>query len=265
LKPTTRAAGLIGFVFLNGCGGAASLVLKPPIVDKCKDAGLRGCDELADGAILYATGQKVEGQEKLEKGAAKNAPAKVRAFATKLRMLNGIPGADQYVGPLLKVADILSGDETPSHGRLRSEEDANDGPPQGHEHEATAVSQPTARTSSGGHSVTTVPDAFRCAVLIGNSFDGMPGSAWCTPLAVGPLVVTDVHATGECSNTLALGAGPPGAPHWVLLAPPKASLDVHGAAYGVRADEGLFAMQISATDTGVRHDVLCSLTWAATP
>jgi hypothetical protein len=251
LKPITRAVCL-----------AAALVLKPPIVDKCKEVGLRGCAELADGAILYVTGQKAEGQEKLEKGAAKNAPAKVREFATKLRMLKSIPGADQYIGPLLKVADLLSGDEAPSHGR--PEEDAI-AETQANEHETTVDNQPAVRAASGDHSVTTVPDTFRCTVLVGNSFDGMPGSAWCTPLAVGPLVVTDVHATGECPNTLALGAGPPGAPHWVLLALPKSSLDVHGAAYGVRANEGLFAVQMSTTETGVRHDVLCSLTWAATP
>jgi hypothetical protein len=88
--------------------GALSLVLKPPIVERCQDAGLRGCDDLADGVIEYAAGDREEAKAKLKTGAATNAPDKLREFAAKLRMLKSIPGAAEHMGPILEVADLLA-------------------------------------------------------------------------------------------------------------------------------------------------------------
>jgi hypothetical protein len=35
-----------------GCNSSLQLVLKPPVEEKCKDAGLRGCEEMTDGVLL---------------------------------------------------------------------------------------------------------------------------------------------------------------------------------------------------------------------
>ena len=49
---------------VGGCSTATSLVVKPPVVGKCEEAGLKGCDDLADGIILYIEGDKKEGEKK---------------------------------------------------------------------------------------------------------------------------------------------------------------------------------------------------------
>src|SRR5690242_11186786 len=46
-------------IFLLGasaCGGSA--LLHAPVADRCASAGLRGCDEIADGVVLVVDGNK---------------------------------------------------------------------------------------------------------------------------------------------------------------------------------------------------------------
>src|SRR5258708_37480338 len=67
---------------------------------------------MTDGVLAYIDGDdRKEAVRKIRKGAAQNAPDQVREFAAALRALKSIPGADQYMGPVLEVADILASDE----------------------------------------------------------------------------------------------------------------------------------------------------------
>jgi hypothetical protein len=95
---------------LCGCG-SAQLVLKSPVEDQCGKAGLKGCPELTDGVLFYVDGDKVKGKDHLLKGAAQNAPAKVRQFAKALKQLplDKIPGGNKYTKLVLEVIDILAG------------------------------------------------------------------------------------------------------------------------------------------------------------
>lgn len=95
------------FPMILGCSGA-QVVLKSPIESQCGEAGLQGCAEITEGVLLFVEGKEDQGQEKLTKGAAQNAPEKVQKFAQGLRELKKIPGADSYMQPIMKVADILA-------------------------------------------------------------------------------------------------------------------------------------------------------------
>lgn len=98
-----------GFVIASaalGCGGA-SLVLKSPIEERCVEAGLRGCPALAEGITSYVDGDKDEAQRQIAKAGASNSPAEIKDFADKLRALKDLPGAAEYVAPLLEVANML--------------------------------------------------------------------------------------------------------------------------------------------------------------
>lgn len=95
---------------LTACGGA-SLILKSPLEDQCSKAGVQGCPEIVHGAIVYIEGDKPAGKDELTRGAAQNAPEKVKTFADGIRSLplNKIPGGQKYTALVIEVADILAG------------------------------------------------------------------------------------------------------------------------------------------------------------
>jgi hypothetical protein len=86
----------------------------------CAKVGLRGCDEMTDGVLLYIQGDNSTAETKINEGAAENAPAQVRAFASQLRLLKSVPGIEHYVAPLMEVADLLAPEheQEQGHGRL---------------------------------------------------------------------------------------------------------------------------------------------------
>lgn len=92
---------------LAACGGSIQVVLKPPVEDRCTKAGLQGCPEFTQGVLLYIEGDEANGKAMVEKGAAANAPAKVRKFAKMIKKLKKIPGASSYTVKIVEVADII--------------------------------------------------------------------------------------------------------------------------------------------------------------
>jgi outer membrane protein OmpA-like peptidoglycan-associated protein len=95
---------------LGGCGGV-SIILKSPLEDQCAKAGIQGCPEVVQGALVYIGGDKPNGKDQMMRGAAQNAPDKVKAFADAIRQLplDKIPGAGRYGAIIIEVADILAG------------------------------------------------------------------------------------------------------------------------------------------------------------
>jgi hypothetical protein len=93
--------------FLFACGGSVQVILKPPVEKQCSKAGLEGCPEFTQGVLMYIEGDEANGKVALEKGAAANAPAKVRKFAKMIKKLKKIPGASSYTVKIVEVADII--------------------------------------------------------------------------------------------------------------------------------------------------------------
>ena len=95
---------------LAACGGA-SIILKSPVEDQCNKHGLRGCPDVVGGVMIYIDGDKPKGKDQMARGAAQNAPEKVKEFAQAVRTLplDKIPGAQKYTAIILEVADTLAG------------------------------------------------------------------------------------------------------------------------------------------------------------
>jgi OmpA-OmpF porin, OOP family len=96
-----------------GCGaaGGVSVMFKSPIEERCNKAGIQGCPEVVDGALVYIEGDKPKGKDQMLRGAAQNAPEKVKEFAKAIKELplDKIPGATKYTAVIMEVADILAG------------------------------------------------------------------------------------------------------------------------------------------------------------
>jgi hypothetical protein len=95
---------------LAACGGA-TLVLKSPVEDQCNKAGLQGCPDVVGGVLVYIDGDKPNGKDRMLRGAAQNAPEKVKAFAQAIKTLplDKIPGAQKYTTIIVEIANILAG------------------------------------------------------------------------------------------------------------------------------------------------------------
>jgi len=89
-----------------GCGGA-TLILKQPVSKACEKAGLKGCEPLSEGVLLYVEGDKQRAKQSIKVAASENAPEKLRAFAEGLLLLDKIPGASKFTKPIAEVAEIL--------------------------------------------------------------------------------------------------------------------------------------------------------------
>jgi len=101
---------VLALPMIAACGGA-QLVLKPPIEEQFNKAGIQGCPEVVAGALVYIDGDKPGGKDRMLRGAAQNAPDKVKQFAKAIRELplDRIPGAQKYTSVIIEIADILAG------------------------------------------------------------------------------------------------------------------------------------------------------------
>lgn len=199
-----RASVSLGFLVATGCGaaGSASLMLRAPVTQQCQQVPLQGCDELSEGVLLYLSGEKEEGRAKLVQGAAKNAPADLQKYASTLRALEQMPGAQKFMQPLGEVTAILTRASTlPKGGPDISPQPVS---------VAEAPKSDVARTPSG-------PSAFQGARLLtadtdvarmrfGTLASPSESHAWCNHVAEsarcelvrrGTLVLTDLVSVGS--------------------------------------------------------------------
>ncbi len=175
------ALGLAG----ASCGGA--MLLKDPISDQCKSAGLLGCEQLTEGTLDYIDGEKEKGLKEIEKGAAQNSPKELKEFASALSALGNIPGVSSYMGPVLEIAAILKGDTALPDGRnvgaaaagkSGKKEDEGEGKHVG------GISNGIMRPFHSEHSFACTGD----------------DPSTCVKTKIGPFVLTDVSFSRECGD-----------------------------------------------------------------
>ncbi len=261
------------FLVFAGCTGTAQLVLKPPIREKCEDVGLRGCDELSDGVVLFVDGDKDAAIKEIKRGAAKNAPEKLREFASAVKLLKAIPGAQQYTGPLLEVADLIVPDEGkpgskgPHKSAAPSRSTKNAASSESTASESTASEPGEAQPAPdpiGRITFSLVPSvdtrARACSLFSEARWDADRWTSRCVRVVHGPIVVTDVQAGDTCHDRLVVGSGDPINPRWVIVGQSASSIAVHGAALFVPDGDGLFVAQASSGETPSQTDSSCLVT-----
>jgi hypothetical protein len=192
--------------------------------------------------------------------ARQNEPAKLREFASTIEKLTSLPGVSSYAAPIHAVASVLarSADqqaakapkpakpvrrepERPKDRRLAATQvpDETDDGVVALKVDLTEDSSPRPPVTAplpeiqGGTVVPVVETgAIPCQV-------GAPlgASMLCLTAAIGPMVLTDIHASGECRTDLFVIDGPPGAPRWVVQIPARTALHITGARLYARPGE----------------------------
>jgi hypothetical protein len=262
---------------------SARLILEKPVAEQCTSSGLEGCPELTEGVLLVLEGNEADGASKLEAGARANEPAKVREFATHVETLTSLPGVSSYTAPIHTVASILARSAKPhaktpkprepsvraaratgapdvlASGVTPADVDLTDFDDQAPRPAAKGASpkvlgEPRAEEIEGG-TLTPTPEggAIPCQT-------GMvsPTPMLCVSAANGPIVLTDIHAAGECRADVFVLAGAAGAVRWLVESPARTPLHVTGARLFARADEQItIAVRQNAT-----ADSRCAITWS---
>lgn len=249
-----------------GCGGAFTLIVKPPVVSRCEETGLKGCDEITDGVLLWADGKKEEARTKLRAGIAKNSTTRVRKYAANLKIVASMPGISDYSAPIIEVCDLLA-DET--GGPLTAEEEKTAEKPSAKPAKEKSEGDVTAaRDTAKDHALrtsTAVPfansQAYSCQPF--SSLASPVGPASCLRVSEGPLIITDIHVSAGCPNDMFFLVGKIPKPRWFVLAPPGGT-SLHGARLLVNADESVIVgVRAGSADQELKKDVACSVTWAA--
>lgn len=270
--PRSMRAFLVALGVL-GCG-AASVVLKPPVQQRCEATGLKGCSDVVDGVLLYVEGDEAAGTEKLRAGAAQNSPEDVRKFAQTLVEVSKLPGASQFAGPVTQVARLLATQASASASVLASAgmktaalaapsasaPPAAAKPPEPGQdrmdfalYALTAPVDPT-RTETESLSFSEIATAATCQLA------GTSGS--CVSRRLGPLMVTDVLASSGCPGRLFIGSstsdnGAMGL-RWYAEATPAG---LTGARLFVNGGDWLQAIFVPNPKADPR-DPRCVLTWS---
>ncbi len=215
-------------------------MLKSPVADQCKDAGLKGCDQLTEGVLGFVDGSDKEAaKQKIAKGASQNEPAELASFASRLKTVAKLPGLDGFGPQLNEVASLLEG----SPVKISSAEASR-----------TTPSGPSEdlRTKTVTAIVAGHPRAYACNPM-GKTTQVYAG-ATCLRIGIGPLVVTDLVG-GSCSSELLVLSGNVDAPTWVVSASSHSS---HGARFVVAPDDELTVVLKSSAP--LARDASCGVT-----
>jgi hypothetical protein len=239
-------------ITISGCGGA-SFVLKSPVADRCRDAGLRGCDDLVDGVVGYVDGSdKESAKTKIRKGAAENEPEPVAKFAGQLKAVGKLPGLDSYSPTLVEIASLLEGAGSTPGGHAPGAVAGSTSTTNA----SSAASNDDARTKTTTAIVAGHARAYACTPL-GKSTQSLAG-ATCLRLGIGPLVVTDVVSSSSCPGEVVVLSGAADAPSWAVSAAPRERMGIHGARLVVAPeDELIVAVHTNGPPT---RDLSCAVT-----
>lgn len=245
------------------CGGmAARAALKGPLADKCTEAGLKSCNRIAEGALLYVEGDTANGTADLKQGIADNGPEELRGYAKKLRMVLDLPGVGAYAGRLNEIVAMMEGaaDEAPSKAPAGGSASRAAVAPRESEPRALRAERSVddMRTATATPGADTNPRA--CPPALSTALGA--GACNLTRQYIGPLVVTDLYTTGDCPDDLFVLSGQPEEPRWLMLSRASGPLALHNAQLVVPADEPLFVGARSRTGSPLQRDSRCSVTWS---
>jgi hypothetical protein len=262
-RPLVCSLGVaLAAALVAGCG-SASLLLKRPIADQCASRGLKSCPELTEAVLDYVDGDKAAAEPKLRAAVAENEPEQLRAFAAAIEPLADTAGGD--TGATLKAVIAIMKGEAPGGGapaeKAASAATGKAAAAGGAAASGTVALAPPSDSAENLRSGVSAAGADPRAMPCGEGpIAGDVALCKKVRLAVGPLVVTNVYASGGCPDELFVMAGTSDRPQWVLLAPSSGLMNVSGRFV---VDDGIeLVAGTRSGEGGPRADVRCMITWA---
>jgi hypothetical protein len=265
--------------FVASCGGA-QLVLKGPITDECTSAGLKGCNDISEGALLYAEGKPLPGETKLARGLRANAGkvAQLKKFADGLQLVGQIPGAGQYVAPMqpaIRLIQQVAEEEAKRTDLAKAEkyvpgpEAADDAPP-APVATVTPAKKSSAITSAVAKArevprVPLIPPYTSYFMVAGNGlvekcrFVGTPKMLCLNENIDATKIISDVIVSSGCNSDVVVIGRVAIEPDWVVYVPAGRGADVHGASLPLRPGRTL-TVGVAYKSEDPAPDMRCGVT-----
>ena len=259
--------------FLSACAGNAQFVLQQPVANRCSTAGLRDCEAITEGALLYADGKPYVGRHRLLEGLRSNAgkTAELEHFARGLELIGVTTGGGEYQEPLepaVWLVRYVAGQEAKRSAFEAAPVAAESRPvPAG-------VSKPTLIATSVPHparSPLAAPIGAGKApssvffMLAGNAlaadcrFPGAPMMLCVHESVETPRIVSDIIVSPACPYDVLFASRHGIDLDWVTYAPAGKGAEVHGAALPLLPGRILTA-GVSYESENVTPDVRCGIT-----
>lgn len=265
----TCAAGI-----LMSCVGDAQFVLQQPVADRCSTAGLRDCDTITEGALLYADGKPFVGRQKLLQGLGSNAarPVELERFARGLELIGGMFEGGEFQTPLQPAVWLVR--HTAELETKRAQLTTPEAPTLTAPPHPSDISQPTLIATSVIHpspsplsaSVASAkPPASVFFMLAGNAlaadcrFPGAPMMLCVHEAVETARIVSDIIVSPACPHDVLFASRHGIDLDWVTYAPAGKGAEVHGAALPLVPGRILTA-GVSYASEDVTPDVRCGIT-----
>lgn len=278
----------LAIVVCSACAVGTSMV-KAPIQERCEEVPLKGCSEIADGAVLFIEGKTAEAKEKLRAGAVQNAPEDVRRFASAVVLVSKLPGVGPYAAPVASIAQFLEADASvsshpaPSSSPARAAATTQTTPQSvptssesavasgdAHPSEVASANVDRGRADFAIYALTAPVDPTRteteslgfaqAPATDSCTLAGMSGT--CVARRAGPIVVTDLVALSGCPGRLFVASSLSDKPalglRWFAEATPAG---LTGARLFVGGGEWLQVILVPNAKADP-HDAHCVVTWS---
>jgi hypothetical protein len=258
-KALTQTAAIIALVSTVGCS-VATAAMKSQIASQCGGVGLKGCPEIAEGAIAYAGGNEKDGEAKLRSAAAQNSPEQVRRLTKALAPILEAADADtakklQTVLAILEGKTDLSAPESPATpaakaaGQVKAAAKIDQAPPI-----ARTIARPEIDNLRAGMiNLTTESQMLPCD-------PSMSDAKTCGRVRVllGPFVLTNVYTSGGCSEDLFITSADSKA-QWTMLAVAGDRMNVTGH-FPVEEGQSLYVG--AKGNAPAKNDLHCAIVWS---
>jgi len=256
------AAGL-----LSACVGDAQYVLQRPIAKRCTSAGLRDCESITKGTLLYADGQVANGRHRLLEGLNSNTDKsqELELFAQGLEMLGVASNAGAYQASLEPAVWLVRYMAVRDAQRMRNgaqSEPARSSRAQ--EPRATLIATSPVRREAPSLSLP-VESSSAFFMLAGNAlaadcrFPGAPKMLCLHESVETARVVSDIIVSPACPYDVLFASRHGIDLDWVTYAPAGKGAEVHGAALPLVPGRLLTAGVSFDTDE-VAPDIRCGIT-----
>ncbi len=261
-------------VVLASCVGDAQFVLQQPVAARCTTAGLRDCETITQGTLLYADGKPNAGRQILLQGLRSNAgkSAELERYAHGLEVIGDVSGDGEYQTPLQPAVWLVryAAQQEAKRGQLSAVEAPTITAQSRHTefHKptliATSVVEPAQSPLSAPVTSAKAP-ASVFFMLAGNAlaadcrFPGAPMMLCVHESVEVARIVSDIIVSPACPYDVLFASRHGIDLDWVTYAPAGKGAEVHGAALPLVPGRILTA-GVSYASQDVTPDVRCGIT-----
>jgi len=249
-----------------GCTGGAQVTLRQPVAERCQAMALQACEDLTQGAVLYAEGSDEAGRAALERGLARNRDRgpELQQFATSLESLRNQPVAEEYADSLVRAVELIrdSGQSATQAARVLRVMDGRAVPAP--RWLPVASREPEVGKSTMGERLSGFLAPVGATRGRPCDANGPPGATCVVQGLPVDAVVTDLVLSPACPYDVFVFSGSLAEPRWLLWGGAGKGLSEHGTHLPIRKRGFIVAgAAVDKWAEGEGPDLRCGVTWVA--